>query len=65
VVNINIWYSKKNRRLFMKNIKSSFSGILVGILLICGIGLLWLNGGSNVSSVNSVKYNTWLNFDVK
>lgn len=44
----------------MKKRKSTFSGILVGtLLLVFGIGLIWFNQGSNVNSVSGVKYNAW------
>ena len=39
----------------MKKIGQSFSGVIIGfILVVVGIGILWWNEGNNVSNLRSV-----------
>lgn len=47
---------KNEKQGFLSNITNSFSGIILGILLlIAGIGLLWWNEHNNVKNIKNVK----------
>jgi hypothetical protein len=43
----------------MRNVGKAFSGILIGALIIGGIGLLWLNKETTVSSVQAAQFNAY------
>jgi hypothetical protein len=43
----------------MRNIGKTFSGILIGALIVGGIGLLWLSNKTTVSSVQAAQFNAY------